>query len=37
MSSGVEISVFAEAYAKCTGECVDEKVKELVFVDVTVC
>lgn len=34
---GVEISVLAEIHTECTGERVDKKVKELVFVDFTVC
>ena len=33
----IDISVFAKTHAECTGERVDEKVKELVLVDFTVC
>lgn len=27
----IGISVLAEAYTKCIGECVDEKIKKLIF------
>jgi hypothetical protein len=32
----VDVSVVAEAQAERSGECVDEKVKELILVDFTV-
>jgi hypothetical protein len=34
---GIKVSVFAETYTECTSESVDEKIKELVFVEFTVC
>ncbi|ELY96666.1 hypothetical protein C482_14866 [Natrialba chahannaoensis JCM 10990] len=33
----VDFSVLSEVQGKCAGENVDEKVKELVLVDFTVC
>jgi hypothetical protein len=32
---GVDIGVLTETDAECTGECVDEKVKNLILIDFT--
>jgi len=34
---GIDISVLGETHAKCAGERIDEKIKELVLVNFTVC